>query len=100
MKQTSNTTYLDYTKLKIRKINKTRMIVGEMTVNREIDNTFLGQASIYVKQGNEYRLMPYRLPPKGFCDTHNEDIYFFPQVVEASDWTLPLPCPPAIVLYY
>lgn len=93
LEQLDEPTYVDYSKLKVRKVNGTRKIFGNVTCHIPLDNTYLCEALVYIKQGGQYRLMPYKLPKKGVCDVHNEDKYFYPDLVAASDFPMPYPCP-------
>ena len=52
---------------------------------------------MYLKQGGEYRELPYKLPKKPICDFVNEDSFFIPKTVNVSDITLPFSCPMKVV---
>ena len=55
--------------MKIRKINKTeRAIVGDCVINSPLGNEIEVSIDAFTKQGGEYRLMPYKVPPGPFCD--------------------------------
>jgi hypothetical protein len=84
---------VDLTYLKIRKINKTRMIIGNITVNTPIDDSFIMGVLAFVKQGNEYRKMPYRIPPKKMCQFIKDDDYFYEELTQKSSLPMPAPCP-------
>lgn len=60
--------YFNYSTVKVRKVNKTRSIVGEMVNLQPIGNDVLGGGNLYKKQGNEYRLMPYKVQMVPLCD--------------------------------
>jgi hypothetical protein len=60
---------VDASAMKIRKVNKTRSIIGNMVVNVELGNDVMLEGAAYKKQGNEYRLMPFKLSPQPLCDT-------------------------------
>jgi hypothetical protein len=79
--------------LKIRKINKTRVFVGSFAVLVPLDNTFSVAAHLFVKQGNEYRKLPYRSPKKPLCEFYQSDIFFMQDFCEKSNLTYPVPCP-------
>jgi hypothetical protein len=95
--QTSGDTenFIDATNLKIRKIpgTKTRGIFGSATIYGEIDNTFQAYCNIYVKQGGEYRLMPFKIQPQPVCDVINNEKTYLPKFIEVSNFTQPVPCP-------
>lgn len=60
--------YGDWSGIKVRKVNKTRSIIGEMKFFKPIGNDMIMEGLSYKKQGNEYRLMPYHRAKEGFCD--------------------------------
>lgn len=93
IEQRNEPTYIDYTKLYLRKVNRVKKIFGNATLHITLDNTFTSKASIYEKLGGEYRLMPYKLPIKGFCDFLIEDKLFYPELTEHSDFEAPFKCP-------
>lgn len=97
VEQLSETTYIDFTELKVRRINGTRKIMGNVTYHISLDNTFTEELLVYLKQGGEYRILPYKVSKKGVCDFHNGDEYFYPEMSAVSDMPLPYPCPfPAV----
>lgn len=67
---------VDASEIKVRKVNKTRSIIGNMKTFVEIGNDILVQGKAYKKQGNEYRLSPYKLQPQPLCDTVINDSKF------------------------
>lgn len=116
IEQLNELTYMDYSGLFIRKVNKTRKVFGKTLYKIPLDNSYKAEVNACeyvtqavacklinkchlkdVKQGGQYRLMPYKLPKKGWCDFHNDDTYIYPEVAAGSDWPLPMPCPlPAV----
>jgi hypothetical protein len=102
---------MDWRGLKIRRMNKTRKLMGDLIYHATLDNSYIGSAGIYKKQGGEYRLMPYTIsfivtrlivtkdasaytiPKMGFCDFLNADKYFVKDIVDASNYPYPFPCP-------
>lgn len=76
--------YFDYRDLRIRKKGKTQAIYGNMTAHVSVDNSAAVQTKVFIKQGGEYRLMPYKIPSKGICDWHNEDKLFYPELASVS----------------
>lgn len=92
--------HIDYSKLKVRKVNRTRLIFGNATHYFPVDNNVKVQILAFIKQGGEYRQMPYKIPEKNLCDFYNEDQYFYPQFAAATDYPLPYPCPlPPVNIY-
>jgi hypothetical protein len=99
VKQTFGDTakFVDWSQLKVRKMNKTRKMAGNVTYHVPLDNSFITFSNLYKKQGGEYRLMPYTLPKEGFCDFMGSDKYFTADLVKASNFPYPFPCPfPAV----
>jgi hypothetical protein len=94
--------FFDWSKLKVSRIKgtKTRALFGPMTARGAIDNSFTFMGNMYKKQGGEYRLQPFKLPPQSFCDALNNDPYFMPEIAKVSNLTLPIPCPWDGTTYY
>jgi hypothetical protein len=86
--------------VKVKKLNKThRGIIGSFVVNSpDVDNDLMVEARMLQKQGGEYRLMPYNLPKKSFCDFFNEDEVIVPELVKVSNIPKPMPCPVPMVI--
>jgi hypothetical protein len=95
VKQTSGDTenFVDWSQLKVRKIDKIRKLVGNVTYHVPLDNSYFATTNIYKKQGGEYRLMPYTLPKKGLCDFMNSEKFFVESLVKNSSFPYPFPCP-------
>jgi len=72
--------------LKVRKINKTRTLVGDVLIKSPLGDDVTIETAVYVKQGGEYRLMPYRLPPVPFCSFAAKDTYMYPDLAKNSDF--------------
>jgi len=67
-------------------VNKTHhLVVGEITHQVPIDNSYFVQCHLYQKAGNDYKLMPYKLPKKACCDTLRDGVLFMPDIIKASD---------------
>lgn len=64
---------IDWSSLKIRKVNKNRSLVGDMKVHATLDNDVIIQVKGYKKQGGEYRLMPYKVQPTPLCEFVEND---------------------------
>ncbi|KAG5673202.1 hypothetical protein PVAND_003269 [Polypedilum vanderplanki] len=71
--------------LKLRKVNKTRSLVGMVEIKKPIGNDFTAQINILKKQGGEYRYLPYGLPEKQLCEFYANDTYVYPDVAKNSD---------------
>jgi hypothetical protein len=66
------------TNIKVKKIpgTKSRGLFGPVFVHGPVDNTFEVMIKIYIKQGGEYRLSPYKVPEHPICDAYNNDKVF------------------------
>jgi hypothetical protein len=95
--QLEGVTNIDFTALKVKKLNKNRGLVGPVKINIPLDNTYTVEGKLYKKQGGEYKETPYKLPKKALCDFLNSDTFFLPKVQNASDIVLPFLCPLKIV---
>jgi hypothetical protein len=95
VEQFSGEAFVDFTNLKVKKIpgTKSRGLFGSVIVHGDIDNTFKIMCKFYIKQGGEYRLMPYKFPPQAVLDTFNNDKYFAPDFIKVSNFTQPLSSP-------
>lgn len=94
-KQILGQEYADWTGLRVKKINKTtRALVGGIEVKSDIiDNVSKLKALISLKQGGQYRKLPYNFPPSSCCETLNKDPYIYPDIAKVSDIPSPVPCP-------
>jgi hypothetical protein len=89
---------IDASDLKIVRINRTsRTIAGTIVYHVRLDNSYLMEGILYIKQGGEYRKLPYRMPPKGLCDFINEEKYIYPEVTKVSNMPEVMPCPMPVV---
>ncbi|KAL7014671.1 hypothetical protein ACKWTF_016052 [Chironomus riparius] len=79
---------MDWSDVKVKKINKTRSIVGEVTFHQAVGNEIMLDGVAYVKQGGEYRVMPYKKPKKPLCQFFEDNDYVYPKLAEASDFPL------------
>jgi hypothetical protein len=88
--------FIDASNFKVRKTivngTKTRSLSGPLIINQPLDQTYLMEVNMYKKQGGEYRLMPYKLPMRTFCDFLNTDVSFIPAWMENSNMTRPVGC--------
>lgn len=63
----------NFSGIKVRRINKTRAFVGEAVLNQPFGNNLSFDIRFYKKQGNEYRLQPYRILRQRLCDFVKSD---------------------------
>jgi hypothetical protein len=101
MKQISGFENVDWTGVRVKKINRTaRAIVGTVQILKpKLDNDVKVEVQLFKKQGGEYRKLPYNFPRASFCDAVNNDVYLYPDFVEQTDFTRPMPCPVEKVCY-
>jgi hypothetical protein len=97
--QTFSTGWMDTSKIRIKRINRTkeRGLHGPWIVRGPIDDTYKVKATIYKKQGGEYRLLPYNFPLADYCSAINSDPYILPDMAAHSNITLPLSCVDPVV---
>jgi len=82
----NDSNFANYDKLRVKKVNKTHhLVVGEITHHIPMDNSYIIECHLYQKAGNDYKLTPYKLPKKPFCDGIQSDVLFMPEVIKASD---------------
>lgn len=99
LEQLNGTNWADWSNLKTRRVDKDRKLFGNITIHTDIDNSYLIEFRTYKKQGGEYRLLPYRLPKKKFCDAIRDDDVVYPDLAAVSDFEMPAPCPYKKVTY-
>ena len=77
-----NTTrkFADFSNLKVKKINRKHVVVGEFEFYEKLSNEQNCTLLIYKKQGGEYRKTSFKLPIKGCCDFYNTDTYIIPSI--------------------
>lgn len=64
---------VEFNNIKVRKINKTRSIIGNISYHVPIDENMICITKVLKKQGNEYKYLPYRVPPTGLCEVFRSD---------------------------
>lgn len=85
---------IDWRDLKIKRFNRTtRGLFGKVTYHKALDKNFTLEIIVLMKQGGQYRQLPYRIPPKIFCTFVQEDSYIYPEVASVSDFPYPPSCP-------
>ncbi|CAO1407889.1 unnamed protein product [Diamesa hyperborea] len=90
----NDTKFSDYTKLRVKKINRTtHVFLGEATSFVDIGNDYTIEANTYQKQGNEYRKMPYGVQATKYCDFFNNDKFFYDDLLKVSDLPAKRVCP-------
>lgn len=97
-------TTLNLDKIRIKKPNKTHshVLMGEAIIQREFNNDIEILCLTYKKAGNDYKLLPYKIGPKKFCDFIEEEKMLYPEFQATTDLP-PLgvcPWPPATYHLY
>lgn len=69
----ANLSICDFSGLKVRKVNKIRSLIGKLIISEPMDRDILFVTKTYKKQGNEYRLLPYRIPSQPVCEALQND---------------------------
>ncbi|KAL7010912.1 hypothetical protein ACKWTF_014010 [Chironomus riparius] len=82
----NNNQLFDFSGLKVRKVNKTRSFIGDIVLINPLGDDIFLEIAAYIKQGGEYRLMPYRIPPSPFCSFCANDTYVYPDLSRNSDF--------------
>jgi hypothetical protein len=93
--QTFSTGAMDTSKIRVKRINgtKERGLYGPWIARGPIDDSYKVKATMYRKQGGEYRLLPYNFPLADYCTALNSDPYVLPDMAKHSNFSLPISCP-------
>lgn len=60
--------HVNFDKMRVKKMNKTHhAFLGDLEVFQEFGDQYKISGLIYKMAGNEYKLMPYKLGPDGWC---------------------------------
>lgn len=88
----NDTSLFDMTKLKLKRLgrNQPHVIVGELVLKKDADNSIDIRCDIYKKQGQEFRKTAYSLKGK-FCDLYKNDKTFLLQALKYIDIPKPFP---------
>jgi hypothetical protein len=66
---------------------------GSFTFHGNVDNSYKGYCKLYVKQGGEYRLTAFKVPPQPLCDLINNENPYVKEFEKVSNFTQPVLCP-------
>lgn len=91
MEQFGPTDDVDLSGMKVRKDGKDRKVFGKWIIHRSFDDSYVAKLVGYMKTGAGWNLLPYKIE-KPVCVFHNEDIYFYKELAEVSDFLFPTPC--------
>jgi hypothetical protein len=76
---------MDFTTLKIKRVNKTRVFYGKIVHHVEFDDTFIMTENILKKQGGEYRLLPFKVDATPACSFYQQDKVVYSELANVSD---------------
>lgn len=92
--------FIDWSGLRVKRLNgtKERGLVGQVIHHVALNNSYQVEECFYRREGGEYKLRPYKIQRKLFCDLFLSHI-FFKRLSKVSD--LPYPaCPLPNVAYF
>lgn len=80
-------TGINLDKVRIRKPNKTHghMLMGEFTTFREFNDEIQLLCLSFKKAGNDYKLLPYKVGPKNFCEFLDGEKMLYPEFQAMTD---------------
>lgn len=64
-----------------------------MPISFPVDNSFLNEYILIVKQGGEYRMLPFKMPQQGVCDSFTKVSEFYQEMADGSDLPSSFQCP-------
>ncbi|CAG9805781.1 unnamed protein product [Chironomus riparius] len=76
------------THLRVKKVNKTRTLVGYADIRQAIGNDCDAELKTLKKQGGEYRYSPYKVSAIPLCEGLASDTYVYPEFAANSDFPL------------
>ena len=62
------------------------MLTGDFDVFIDVDNNYDVLCLSYKKAGNDFKLMPYKLGPKAFCDLIKNEKMIYPEVLPVTNF--------------
>lgn len=81
------TKHVNFDKMRIKKVNRTHhLFLGEIEVFQEFGNEYKVAGLIYKSAGNDYKLMPYKLGPDGWCEFLKSFQKLYDSFQEVSDF--------------
>jgi len=82
----NDSNFINIDKVRVRKVNRTHhLVVGEGILYVPMDNSYLIGCLLYQKAGNDYKLMPYKIQSKPFCDAARGSFLFMPDIIKVSN---------------
>lgn len=95
-----DTNFIDWTTMKVTKVNRTRLLVGKPIYHVPLDDSYFMEGSLYKNQGGQYRLTPFKVMRVGFCTLMSNEKFFVKDLSKSSELPYPVPCPlPSVGLF-
>jgi hypothetical protein len=87
--------FLFVDKVKIKKINKTHphVLLGEFTLFKDLSDDYELLCMTFKKAGNAYKLLPFKLGPKKFCEFLQSETLLYPEFQITTDLPPVSVCP-------
>jgi hypothetical protein len=83
----NDTKYVNFDNIRVKKVNKTHhLVVGDFEVFQDVTNDFKVSGAVYKAAGNDYKLLPYRMLPEGYCDFLKSQAYVYQDFLPVSDY--------------
>jgi hypothetical protein len=90
----NNKSVINFTELKLRKFNRTTQIwTGPYEAYIDIDNSVTISISGFKRTGNEWHVLPFRVPPTPYCDYAKTEQFYFDVFIQHSDLPSKDHCP-------
>ena len=81
-------------RLRIKKVNKTHHLLrGEFDLHHDLDDNYQFLILTYKKAGNDYKLLPFKIGPKNFCEHVRSEKLLYPELKAVSDFPDIETCP-------
>lgn len=77
--------HVNFDNLRLRKVKKAHLLNGNLEFIQDIGNDYTLAVMLYKSAGNDYKLLPYKIGPKPFCQVIAEDTFFYAEFKAASD---------------
>lgn len=90
--------YVDARDIKVKKMNRTtRGVFGNLISFVPLDDSYAIDINVFIKQGGQYKKIPFKPPTKTLCKFLMEDEYFYEELAAVSNYPFPFKCPLPIV---
>ena len=81
----TDSAFADFSKLRLKKVNRTHSLVGDVTYFQELNNDLKLKVLLFKKQGGQYRLTQFKTPVQGICDFYNSDKFVVEELQKSCD---------------